>query len=143
MMSFRFRDHGNLVGKPHRLHKILEFELLGDFFGTLLDSPSTHVFRHRLRFHWRHRLCPAFACNALFLCQVHAATLSRDTIVPMKMLFFRFRAIFEVILDTILPLRARSARTKSRTAEEIALSPTVHELLGTPITTLTYYSNTA
>ena len=61
----------------------------------------------------------------------------------MKMLFFRFRAIFEVILDTILPLRARSARTKSRTAEDIPLSPTVHDLLGTRITTLTDYSNTA
>src|SRR3972149_11612167 len=48
-------------------------------------------------------------------------------------------AVLEVIFDTILPLRGRSARTKGRTAEEIPLCPTVHELLGARITTLMDY----
>lgn len=50
---------------------------------------------------------------------------------------------FEAILDTILPLRARSARTKTRNAEDIPLSPTVHDLLGVHITTLMDYRNPA
>ncbi len=50
-----------------------------------------------------------------------------------------FLAVLEVIFDTILPLRERSARTKARTAEEIPLAPTVHELLGARITTLMDY----
>lgn len=48
-------------------------------------------------------------------------------------------AVLEVMFDTILPLRGRSARTKARTAEEIPLVPTVHELLKTRITTLMDY----
>ncbi|MEK7156409.1 MAG: hypothetical protein AAB790_01220 [Patescibacteria group bacterium] len=48
-------------------------------------------------------------------------------------------AVLEVIFDTILPLRARSARTKARTADEIPLCPTVHELLQARITTLMDY----
>lgn len=48
-------------------------------------------------------------------------------------------AVLEVMFDTILPLRERSARTKARGAEDIPLSPTVHELLGTHITTLMDY----
>lgn len=55
----------------------------------------------------------------------------------------RLLAVFEVIFDTILPLRERSARTKARTAEEIPLYPTVHELLGTHITTLMDYRESA
>lgn len=51
----------------------------------------------------------------------------------------RILAVLEVILDTILPLRERAARTKVRKAEDIPLSPTVHELLGTRITTLMDY----
>ena len=57
----------------------------------------------------------------------------------MKMLLRKFFAVCEVIFDTILPLRGRSARTKGRTAEEIPLCPTVHELLGARITTLMDY----
>lgn len=49
----------------------------------------------------------------------------------------------EAILDAILPLRARSARTKSRRAEDFVLSPTVHELLGARITTLMDYRDRA
>ncbi len=52
-------------------------------------------------------------------------------------------AVLEVIFDTILPLRARSARTKARSAEEIPLIPTVHELLKAQITTLMDYRQAA
>lgn len=55
------------------------------------------------------------------------------------MLLRKFFAVCEVIFDTILPLRGRSARTKARTAEDIPLIPTVHELLQTHITTLMDY----
>lgn len=57
----------------------------------------------------------------------------------MKMLLLRVLAVCEVIVDTILPLRGRSARTKARTAEDIPLVPTVHELLQARITTLMDY----
>lgn len=69
-----------------------------------------------------------------------------DTIqyVPvMKTVLMRLRFIFEVIFDTILPLRARSARTKERKAADIPLLPTVHDLLGMRITTLTDYRESA
>lgn len=59
--------------------------------------------------------------------------------VLMKMLLSRLLAVCEVLFDTVLPLRGRSARTKARTVEEIPLCPTVHELLGTRITTLMDY----
>ncbi len=49
----------------------------------------------------------------------------------------------EAILDTVLPMHERSARTKIRTAHEIPLSPTVHDLLGTHITTLMEYHDPA
>ena len=49
----------------------------------------------------------------------------------------------ETVLDAILPPRERTTRTKARTAEEIPLSPTVHELLRTRITTLMEYHNPA
>lgn len=49
----------------------------------------------------------------------------------------------EAVLDTILPLKARSARTKARGAEDIPLSPTMHELLGVRITTLMDYRDPA
>src|SRR3989344_4347013 len=51
----------------------------------------------------------------------------------------RLLAVLEVIFDTVLPLRDRSARTKARTADEIPLCPTVHELLQARITTLMDY----
>ncbi len=55
----------------------------------------------------------------------------------------RIFAVFEVILDAILPLRARSVRTKDRRPEDIPLTPTVHDLLRVPITTLMDYQNPA
>ena len=48
-------------------------------------------------------------------------------------------AVLQVMFDTILPLRGQSARTKTRTVEDIPLVPTVHELLKTHITTLMDY----
>jgi ComF family protein len=53
------------------------------------------------------------------------------------------RAAFEAFLDAILPLRERTARTKRRTAEEIPLCPTVHDLLRARITTLMDYQDPA
>lgn len=46
---------------------------------------------------------------------------------------------FEVLLDAILPPRARTARTKNLLAEDIPLTPTSHDLLGVKITTLMEY----
>ena len=45
----------------------------------------------------------------------------------------------EGLLDAIMPPRARSARTRGRTAADISLAPTEHELLGAKITTLMDY----
>ena len=53
------------------------------------------------------------------------------------------RSGLEAAFDAILPPRARSARTKSRTIDEIPLCPTPHELLGTRITTLMDYRSAA
>ena len=61
----------------------------------------------------------------------------------MKAFVGRLWVVLEVILDAIVPLKERSARTKERTAEDIPLSPTVHELLGTRITTLMDYRTEA
>lgn len=49
------------------------------------------------------------------------------------------RSVFESVFDAILPPRARSARTKSRSAEDIPLSPASHELLGARVTTIMDY----
>ena len=49
------------------------------------------------------------------------------------------RAGVSSVLDAVMPQRERAARTSSRGAEDIPLSPTVHELLGTRITTLMDY----
>ncbi len=49
--------------------------------------------------------------------------------------------ICEALIDVILPLRARAARTKKRTIDQIGLCPTPHDLLGTRITTLMHYKN--
>lgn len=49
----------------------------------------------------------------------------------------------ESALDAILPLHERTARTKERTVRDIPLTPTVHDLLGVNITTLTDYQNAA
>jgi ComF family protein len=49
----------------------------------------------------------------------------------------------EAILDVLLPLRERTARTKNRTLEDIPLAPTAHELLRVTITTLMDYQNPA
>ncbi|OGG76664.1 hypothetical protein A3B35_03975 [Candidatus Kaiserbacteria bacterium RIFCSPLOWO2_01_FULL_54_24] len=55
----------------------------------------------------------------------------------------RILSVLEAIIDTILPLRGRSARTKARTLGEIPLSPEPHDLLGVRITTLMEYQNPA
>ena len=52
-----------------------------------------------------------------------------------------FFDIFEEILDAILPLKARSARTKERTLADIPLTPQTHDLLGVRITTLMNYQS--
>lgn len=49
----------------------------------------------------------------------------------------------EGMLDTILPLRERTARTKKRVLEDIPLSPESHDLLGVRITTLMDYRDSA
>jgi len=51
----------------------------------------------------------------------------------------RIRDGIEAIIDTILPLRPRSARTKTLRPEDVPISPASHELLGTTIVTLVEY----
>jgi competence protein ComFC len=51
--------------------------------------------------------------------------------------------VFETVIDVVLPLRERSARTKSRTLDEIPLMPMSHDLLGAKITTLMDYKDPA
>lgn len=50
-----------------------------------------------------------------------------------------FARSLEAVLDAVLPLRARTARTKARRAEDFSLMPTSHALLGTTVTTLMDY----
>ncbi|MCE9541624.1 hypothetical protein K8R03_03660 [Candidatus Kaiserbacteria bacterium] len=57
----------------------------------------------------------------------------------MNAVFSALRQGFDAVLDAVLPLRERAARTKSRRAEDFMLSPTVHDLLGVRITTLMDY----
>ena len=47
----------------------------------------------------------------------------------------------EAVLDVVLPLKERAARTKKRTIDQIPLIPTPHDLLGARITTLMDYRN--
>lgn len=54
-----------------------------------------------------------------------------------------FRAIFEHVLDAIVPPRARSARTRERATSDIPMCPTVHELLGERVTTILDYRESA
>ncbi|OGG79419.1 hypothetical protein A3A39_00475 [Candidatus Kaiserbacteria bacterium RIFCSPLOWO2_01_FULL_54_13] len=54
-----------------------------------------------------------------------------------------FLAVLESILDAILPLRARTSRTRERGLEDIPLTPSPHDLLGVRITTLMEYQNPA
>lgn len=65
------------------------------------------------------------------------------TIGPMYKLVAMIRYACEAVLDAVLPPRERTLRTKARTVGEIPLSPTVHDLLGTRITTLMEYQNSA
>ncbi len=61
----------------------------------------------------------------------------------MKKALRFLRLIFETALDAVMPLRARSARTKERTIEDLPLCPTTHDLLSVRITTLMDYQNPA
>src|SRR4051812_41070808 len=56
----------------------------------------------------------------------------------MKLLIVA-RVALESLIDAVVPLKERSARTKARHAEDIPLSPTAHDLLGVRITTLMDY----
>ena len=58
-------------------------------------------------------------------------------------IFAVVKSACEAVLDAVMPLSERAARTKARSAEEIPLSPTVHDLLRVQITTLMEYQNTA
>jgi len=60
----------------------------------------------------------------------------------MKPFIETLQRVGELILDAVVPLRARSARMKERSVEDIPLEPTEHELLGAQITTLMDYRKT-
>ncbi len=51
--------------------------------------------------------------------------------------------VFEYLLDFVIPLKERAARTKERSIEDIPLVPTPHDLLKVRITTLTDYREPA
>ncbi|HEV3244869.1 MAG TPA: hypothetical protein VG102_00760 [Candidatus Paceibacterota bacterium] len=53
------------------------------------------------------------------------------------------RRFFSVAFDAVLPPRERTARTRSRSIEDIPLSPTTHELLGERIVTIMEYRSAA
>ena len=55
----------------------------------------------------------------------------------------RVRDAYNTLLDAVLPPRAQTLRTQSRTLEDIPLMPTVHHLLGAHITTLMDYQRPA
>ena len=55
----------------------------------------------------------------------------------------RILSVLESIIDIILPLRGRSARTKARTLGEIPLLPMPYDILGVRITTLMEYRDPA
>jgi len=52
-----------------------------------------------------------------------------------------FRRGLELLVDTILPLRARASRTRNLSLEDVPLIPTSHDLLGHQITTLMDYQD--
>jgi len=54
-------------------------------------------------------------------------------------LFAVARVACGALLDAVIPLRERTARTRAREAQDIPLAPTVHDLLGVRITTLMDY----
>ena len=58
-------------------------------------------------------------------------------------MFSVLKTTFDAILDAILPLKARTARTKDRTLADIPLTPQTHDLLGVRITTLMDYRGPA
>lgn len=57
----------------------------------------------------------------------------------MKAMIGAVGTFFGAVLDAVLPLRARSARTRARGIEDIPLWPRTHNLLGTSIVTLADY----
>jgi ComF family protein len=58
-------------------------------------------------------------------------------------LFAALKYVFESALDAVAPRKDRAMRTALRAAQDIPLSPTVHDLLGVRITTLMDYQDTA
>lgn len=65
-----------------------------------------------------------------------------DAILRHSIIRHCFKAA-ELLLDAILPLKARAARTRDRTIEDIELFPTDHDLLSQRITTLMNYKKGA
>src|SRR3989344_3432197 len=127
VVTFRLRYGRYFVGERHCFYKIPECKFLMYRFPVCTHCPAIYLLEQLFRKRTQEWHSPAFARDTFLLRQIHPATLSRATIVLMKMLLRKFFAVCEVIFDTVLPLRGRSARTKGRTAEEIPLCPTVHE----------------
>jgi ComF family protein len=63
--------------------------------------------------------------------------------MPLLALYEALKTGLEHLLDVVLPLRARAARTKSRRLEDIPLRPAEHDLLGERITTVMEYRTAA
>ncbi len=136
MVPLAFGNVGDFVGKGHRLCKILEFEFLGNPARIAREAPVVELFEQYFCFGAIKRTRATFAGDAFLLCEFcHDGIIARYYYLYMKALW---RAL-ELVLDAILPLRARAARTQSRTAVDFSLSPSVHELLGAKIVTLMEY----
>lgn len=143
-MPFCFGDIAHLIGKGHRFCKIFELELLGDPARIPRESPVLELFQEYFRFSAVEGRGTTFTGDALLLGEIcHERSIPRYYYLYMNAPFSLFRRSAEAVLDAILPLRARAARTKSRRVEDFALAPAAHELLGASITTLMDYREQA
>lgn len=138
MVSFALSERSDLIGKIHRLDEIMKSVLFYDRASVFAGRPSLYIFKHRDYLALIKSFRPHFTGHALFLCEIHVDTLPCVKIWCVDMLR-RVRSVLETALDTVLPLRPRSARTKALSLEKIPLSVTAHSLLDQEISTLMDY----
>ncbi len=136
MMPVTLSNIGDFVSKGHRLGEVLEFEFLGYPACIAREAPVFELLEEYLCFGTIKRARATFAGDAFLLGKFcHSRIIARYYYLYMNALL---RAL-EIVLDTILPLRARAARTRERTAEDFSLTPTTHDLLASKIVTLMDY----
>lgn len=127
------------IDERERLRKVGKLPRFLDFFCVVRQSPPLELREEHCRLIFGERRRTSLARYALFSGQIHDLTLARAYNALMKKLLGVILDGLSGIIDIILPLKARSARLQSATLEDIALSPTSHDLLGVRITTLMDY----